>query len=378
LSSSSGMPLKITQPLLPDLNGMNLMVKEIWDSGQLSNNGNMVKQLEAKLCEHLSVDSLSVFANGTIALSIACRLLNLSGEVITTPFTFPATVNVLAWNQITPVFCDIEKNTYNMDPAKIEPLITEKTTAILPVHVFGNPSDVDRIERLADRYGLKVLYDAAHAFGVRYNGKALSSYGDLSMLSFHATKVYHTLEGGALVFNRPSMKERADALRNFGLPGNEEDIVEPGTNGKLNEVQAAVGLLLLEKIDREIEKRKQIFSEYTRLLADVPGIRINTPLEGIVYNYPYFVIEIDRSKFGLSRDELHQKLHAAFIYSRRYFYPLCSNLRCYRDLPSSDPAKLPVANQVADSVLTLPLYGAMTDEDVAYVCDKIHASRNES
>jgi dTDP-4-amino-4,6-dideoxygalactose transaminase len=367
-------PIKVVQPLLPDLEDISHKIKEIWSSRQLSNNGKMVVQLERDLSSFLDADYLSVFSNGTLALQIACKLLNLSGEVITTPFTFPATVNALAWDRITPVFCDIEEKTYNINPDLIESLITDKTTAIMPVHVFGNPCDVVKIQHIADRYGLKILYDAAHAFGVRYGGKSIASYGDITMFSFHATKVYNTIEGGALVFNSPDLKERADEMRNFGiLPSG--DIYEPGTNAKLNEVQAAVGILLLDKVGEEIRKRKAISEAYAEMLSGVPGIRIVKPADGVVYNYPYFVITIDKNEFEISRDCLFEELKAHNIIARKYFYPLCSNLRCYKDLPSSDESKLPVANRVADSVLALPLYGELAVEDVSYICRVIRESR---
>lgn len=370
-------PIKIMQPLLPDLADMNRMIKEIWDSKQLSNNGQMVVKLEGALADFLNVDDISVFANGTIALEIACKLLKLSGEVITTPFTYPATVTALSRNQVTPVFCDIDERTYNINADLIESLITERTTAIMPVHVFGNPCDVDKIQDIAERYGLKVLYDAAHAFGVKYKGRSIASYGDISMFSFHATKVYNTIEGGALVFNHPHLKQRADEMRNFGILKN-GDIIEPGTNGKMNEVQAAVGLLLLDKLDAEIKRRKEITSAYIKMLADVPGIRINQPVGDIVYNYPYFVITIDEKVYGLSRDALFEELKLNNVFARKYFYPLCSNLQCYRYLRSSEKAKLPVANAVADSVLALPLYGELSIDEVAYICSVIHSGGSKN
>ncbi|WP_084726220.1 DegT/DnrJ/EryC1/StrS family aminotransferase [Sporobacter termitidis] len=353
---------------------MDQKIKEIWDSKQLSNNGEKVVQLERRLANFLNAEYLSVFSNGTLALQLACRVLELSGEVITTPFTFPATVNALVWNQLKPVFCDIEEETYNIDPDKIEALITEKTTAIMPVHVFGNPCDVEKIQQIADRHGLKVIYDAAHAFGVRHHGKAIASFGDITMFSFHATKVYNTIEGGALVFKHPYLKERADQMRNFGiLP--DGDVLEPGTNAKLNEVQAAVGLLLLDKVEEEIRRRKEIAATYAEELGDIPGIRINKPVDGLEYNYPYFVITIDKNEFEISRDVLYEELKAHNIITRKYFYPLCSNLQCYKDLPSADKARLPVANKVADSVLALPLYGELSHEEVAYICRIIRESR---
>jgi dTDP-4-amino-4,6-dideoxygalactose transaminase len=370
LSEPSIKPIKITQPLLPDLDETYQKIREIWDSKQLSNNGRLVVQLERDLADFLHADTLSVFANGTLALQIACRLLNLTGEVITTPFTFSATVNALYWNGLTPVFCDIEAKTFNINPDLIESLITDKTTAIMPVHVYGNPCDVEKIQRVADSYGLKVIYDAAHAFGVENRGQPIASYGDITMFSFHATKVYNTIEGGALVFNTPGLKERADQMRNFGLLP-DGDVSEPGINAKLNEVQAAMGLLLLGKVTAEIQKRQIRAADYTGLLADVPGLRIVQPADGIIYNYPYFVIAVDANAFGISRDALFDALKAHNIFARKYFYPLCSNLTCYRDLPSSDPLRLPVANRAADSVLALPLYGDLSHEEAAYICTVI-------
>jgi dTDP-4-amino-4,6-dideoxygalactose transaminase len=366
-------PIKITQPLLPVPDEFDQKIREIWDSRQLSNCGRMAAQLEHGLARFLHAEALSVYANGTLALQIACRLLNLTGEVITTPFTFPATVNALYWNNLTPVFCDIEEETFNLNPDLIEALITEKTTAIIPVHVYGNPCDTEKIQRIADRHGLKVIYDAAHAFGVRYRGKPISSFGDITMFSFHATKVFNTIEGGALVFNDPSLKARADRMKNFGLLP-DGGITEPGTNAKLNEVQAAMGILLLDMVEGEIQKRKEVTADYTAMLSDVPGIGIIKPREGIVYNYPYFVIIVDEDAFGISRDALYDRLKRHNILARRYFYPLCSNLECYRDLPSSDKSRLPAANKAADSVLALPLYGGLSHEETAYICMVIRES----
>jgi len=363
-------PIFITKPLLPDINELNKMLELIWESNQLTNNGSMVKQLERELSSYLGADQLSVFSNGTVALQIACKALRLSGEVITTPFTFAATIHSLAWNNIKPVFCDIEEDTLNLNPDHIEALITQDTTAILPVHVFGNPCNVEKIQRLADKYGLKVLYDAAHAFGVKVNGKPIAAFGDVSMFSFHATKIFNTIEGGALTYNDKYLKERADSLRNFGIRGI-DNVMEPGTNGKLNEVQAAVGILLLKKVEAEIEKRKQITNHYRQLLGNVPGITVNEDIDGVTHNYPYLVIRVDKNECGLSRDEVSEKLKEYNVISRRYFYPLCSNFQCYRDIPSASVSRLPVANKIADMVLSLPLHGRMPVEDVEKICDII-------
>lgn len=367
-------PFYITQPLLPDISQINEMIKSIWESNQLSNNGNMVKHLEKELADYLNADYLSVFSNGTVALQLACRVLRLSGEVITTPFTFAATVHSLAWNNIKPVFCDIEEDTFNINPDLIESLITQDTTAIMPVHVFGNPCNVEKIQQIADKHGLKVLYDAAHAFGVKINDKPISSFGDISMFSFHATKIYHTIEGGALTFKDAYSKERADSLRNFGIKdiGN---IIEPGTNGKMNEVQAAVGLLLLKEIENEIARRKEITNLYRKALEDIPGIITNKDIEGVTHNYPYFVIKVDKEEYGLSRDELYEELKNYNVIARKYFYPLCSNFQCYRDIPSASASRLPTANKIAEMVLALPLHGRMLESDVDRICEIIKSVR---
>lgn len=359
-------PLYVTQPLLPDMEEIIGMIAEIWDSRQLSNNGNMAKRLEKELCGFLNANYISLFSNGTVALQIACKVLRLSGEVITTPFTFAATAHSLAWNNIKPVFCDIEENTFNINPEHIESLITQNTSAIMPVHVFGNPCKIHEIQHIANKYGLKVLYDAAHAFGVKIDGKSIASFGDISMFSFHATKIFHTIEGGALTFNDPYLKERADSLRNFGIRG--DSVAEPGTNGKLNELQAAVGILVLKKVEAEIEKRKEITNLYRRLLGDIPGIMVGRDMAGVSYNYPYFVIRVDKNEYGLSRNELFEKLKEYNIVPRKYFYPLCSDFPCYKDLPSASGSNLPVAKRISDTVLALPLHGRIPDSDVEKIC----------
>lgn len=368
-------PFYITQPLLPDIDEFNKMLKVIWESKQLSNNGNMVKQLEKDLSVFLNADYLSVFCNGTVALQLACKILRLSGEVITTPFTFAATTHSLIWNNIKPVFCDIEEDTFNMNPDLIESLITERTTAILPVHVFGYPCNVDKIQKIADKYGLKVLYDAAHAFGVKIDGTPISAFGDISMFSFHATKIYHTIEGGALIFKNPNFKERADSLRNFGIRSI-DNVMEPGTNGKLNEIQAAVGILLLQEVNKEIEKRKEITNLYRDMLKNIPGITTSKDLDGVSHNYAYFVIRIDKDEYGLSRDEVFDKLAEYNVIARKYFSPLCSNFQCYKDYPSSSKQQLPVANKIADRVLSLPLHGRMQNSDVEKICAILKAIRD--
>ena len=363
-------PFFITQPLLPTTLEMNQMIKEIWESHQLSNNGSKAQSLESELSNYLGLKYLSVFANGTIALELAIRALRLSGEVITTPFTFAATTHALNLNNIKPVFCDIEDTTLNMNPDLIESLITKDTTAIMPVHVFGNPCNVLKIQQIADKYGLKVLYDAAHAFGVKAYGKPIASYGDISMFSFHATKIYHTIEGGALCYNNSDLKKQCDLLKNFGIQ-EDGDVVDPGTNGKMNEVQAAVGLLLLKHVEDEILRRKEITYLYRSLLENVPGISFSLDMDGVSHNYAYFVIRVDQKQYGLSRDDLYEKLKQYNVIARKYFYPICSNFTCYKNLPSASKSKLPVANRIGDMVLALPLHGRMLDCDVAKICDII-------
>lgn len=365
-------PFYITQPLLPDIDELTKLIKEVWASKQLSNNGAMARQLEKELATYLGTEYLSVFSNGTVALQLACKVLRLSGDVITTPFTFAATAHSLAWNNIKPVFCDVEEDTFNINPDLIESLITPDTTAIMPVHVFGYPCNLEKIQKIADKYNLKIIYDAAHAFGVKVNGKPISQFGDISMFSFHATKIYHTIEGGALTFKDPYHKERADSLRNFGI--RIPDIVmEPGTNGKMNEIQAAVGLLLLKQVEEEIAKRKEIANLYRQLLEEIPGIKTNKDMEGVTHNYAYFVIQVEKEDYGLNRDELYDKLAEYNVIARKYFYPLCSNFHCYKDFPSSSIQNLPVANRTAEKVLSLPLHGRMQSSDVEKICSIIKA-----
>lgn len=360
-------PIYVAQPTLPKINRFYKKIKKIWKTKQLSNNGKEARTLESRLSEYLGTDHLSVLANGTISLQLACKTLDLSGEVITTPFTFAATVNALEWSNITPVFCDVDEKTFNINPNLIEGLITSKTTAIMPVHVFGVPCDVIKIQEIADRYNLKIIYDAAHAFGVKVNDVPIANFGDITMFSFHATKVYHTFEGGGLSFRSCSLKQKADMLRNFGIEEN-EDIVTPGINAKMNEVQASMGLLLLDEVEIEIQKRQTLTNLYRHLLKDVPGITINQDIEGITHNYPYLIIRVDHKKYGITRDELHDKLKQYNIFTRKYFYPLCSNFSCYQNLPSADKSHLPVANKIAETVLALPLYGALKSSEVNTIC----------
>lgn len=367
-------PIYITRPILPDLDQVRAKLAEIWDAQWLTNNGQQHQQLEKKLREALKVPYLSLFNNGTIALIVACQSLRLFGEVITTPFTFAATPHVLTWNNIKPIFCDIDPLTMNIDADKIESMITPQTTGILAVHVFGTPCDVVAIQEIADRYGLKVLYDAAHAFGCEIEGRGVGTYGDISMFSFHATKLFHTAEGGALSFNNPHLKARIDLLKNFGIK-NEEEVVMPGINGKMNEIQAAIGLLVLEYVEREMEKRKILLDTYREILQDVPGITFLHDLPGVKNSYQYFVIRINREVFGLSRDEVYERFKAYNVFARKYFYPLCSDYTCYRHLPSSSPANLPVARKIVSEVLSLPFYGGLAVDDAARICEMLKSFR---
>lgn len=365
-------PIFVAKPILPDLLEFTNSLSEVWASHKLTNSGPKLKQLEFRLQSVLKANNVSLFNNGTIALMIACKALKLQGEVITTPFTFPATTHALAWCGITPVFCDIDSATLNIDSSKIESLITTKTTAILGVHVFGIPCAVNTIQEIADRHGLKVIYDAAHAFGVEMGGQGIGTFGDVSMFSFHATKLFHTAEGGALTFNDAAIKERIGLLRNFGIKS-EEEVVLAGINGKMNEIQAALGLLLLDCITTEKEQRQRVGRCYREILRSCEGITIVTvfPTADFEPSSQYFVIRVDADKYGMSRDQLFVRLRNENIYARKYFYPLCSNLDCYRDLPSSVPYLLPVANRVADDVLVLPFYGELTDIDVRKICSVI-------
>jgi dTDP-4-amino-4,6-dideoxygalactose transaminase len=360
-------PIYITQPILPQLNKFANKLEKIWDLKWLTNNGFQHQQLEKKLAEALKVPHLSLFNNGTIALATAVQCLRLSGEVITTPFTFPATPHVLSWNNIKPIFCDIEPLTMNINPDAIEEMITPKTTGILAVHVFGSPCDVTKIQEIADRYGLKVVYDAAHAFMVELAGKGIGGFGDITMFSFHATKLFHTAEGGALTYNDLNLKKRVDLLKNFGIK-NEDEVTMPGINGKMNEIQAALGLLVLEELAEERKKREVVFQTYQQYLGNIDGITLLPESSATVKSNQYMPIRINEQRFGRSRDYVYAKLKEFNVITRRYFFPLCSQYACYRQLPSAHPASLPVANQVVQEVLCLPFYGALALADTEKIC----------
>ena len=363
-------PIYVTRPLLPPLEEVNHEMEEIWASKWLTNNGPKLQILEKELRQLLKVPNISLFNNGTIALMVAVSSLRVLGEVITTPFTFPATPHVLFWNGITPVFCDIDDKSMNIDADKIEQMITPRTTAILGVHVYGTPCNVQRIQEVADRYGLKVIYDAAHAFNTAIDGIGIGNFGDISMFSFHATKLFHTAEGGALTFKDMNLEQRIALLRNFGIK-NEEEVAMLGINGKMNEIQAALGLVNLRYIKAEREKRQKITDTYNKCLGDIKGISLNELPNNITNSYQYYVIRINQEKFGISRDEVHKRLKEYNVFSRKYFYPLCSDYACYKQLPSADPGNLPVARKVAKEVLCLPLYGDLDIPSVGKICEII-------
>ncbi|MCD4744727.1 MAG: DegT/DnrJ/EryC1/StrS family aminotransferase [Bacteroidales bacterium] len=360
----------VTQPSLPPLKEFVESLKEIWESMWLTNEGKFHKEFEKQLAEYLGVKYISLFANGTLALISALQVLRISGEVITTPYSFVATTHALWWNGIKPVFVDIEPDYCNLNHEKIEAAITSKTTAILPVHVYGNPCNVEKIQEIADIYGLKVIYDAAHAFGVEKNENSILNFGDLSILSFHATKTFNTIEGGAIICHDEKTKKRIDYLKNFGF-ANEITVVAPGINAKMNEVQAAYGLLQLKTFKDQIKSRQEITAIYRELLEGIDGISFLKDIEGIKHNYAYFPIFVDESKYHQSRDDLFFKLEKQNVYSRRYFYPLISEFPPYRGLPSAKPANLPVAEKIAKQVICLPIYPNLANETVVKIVDII-------
>jgi dTDP-4-amino-4,6-dideoxygalactose transaminase len=360
-------PIFVTQPTLPPLEEFNEYLKEIWASKWLTNNGRFHQEFEKALCEYLGVKYISVFSNGTLALITALQALRITGEVITTPFSFVATTHALWWNGIKPIFVDIEPETFTINPEKIEAAITPQTTGILPVHVYGNPCKIDKIKKIADTYGLKVIYDAAHCFGEKINGNSIFSFGDLSVLSFHATKVFTSIEGGAIVCHDENTKKRIDYLKNFGF-ADEVTVVAPGINAKMNEFQAAFGLLQLKYIDEYIEKRKQLVEVYRNQLENKKGIHLLNDIDDIRHNYSYFPILIDTNNFGITRDEVYLKLKEKNIYTRRYFYPLISDFPTYKGLLSSSPDNLPIANKIAKEVLCLPIYPDLNKKSVNNIC----------
>ena len=386
--------ITVTSPLLPNLDDFHEELKKIWDSKWITNNGSYHKQLEAALAEYLGVPYVSLFTNGTLPLLTALQALRITGEVITTPYSFVATTHSIWWNGCKPVFVDIDPKTGNIDPDKIEAAITPKTTAIMPVHVYGKPCDVRRIKEIADTYGLKVIYDAAHAFALeipkneedykrafdetrnalkpckpvkreeqKVETESILNWGDISTLSFHATKVYNTIEGGAMIMHDLATKKRIDDLKNFGIH-DEVTVVGPGINSKMDEMRSAYGLLNLRQVDAAIAARQQVAIKYREALRDVEGITFFDDMPGVKHNYSYFPIFIDEKAFGMSRDTLYAKMKEANVLGRRYFYPLISEFSTYRGLESANPANLPNAHKMADSVLCLPMHHELSDNDI--------------
>lgn len=362
--------ITVTSPLLPDREEFELLLKEVWDSKWITNNGQFHRRLEQALCEYLKVPYISLFTNGTLPLLTALQALRITGEVITTPYSFVATTHAIWWNGCKPVFVDIDPSNCGIDPDKIEAAITPKTTAIMPVHCYGKPCDMERIQAIADKYGLRVIYDAAHAFGVEVNGKSVLEMGDMSTLSFHATKVYNTIEGGAMVMHDEQTKKRIDYLKNFGFAG-ETEVVAPGINSKMDEVRAVYGLLNLKQVDEAIEKRHQVAIRYREALRGVDGIRFFDDMVGVRHNYSYFPIFVNAEEYGMTRDELYFKMRDNGILGRRYFYPLISNFSTYRGLPSAAPENLPVATRIANEVICLPMHHELTEEDVNRIIELV-------
>lgn len=355
--------ITVTSPLLPNLDEFHKMLEDIWERKWITNNGHYHKLLEKALAEYLKVPYVSLFTNGTLPLITGLQALRITGEVITTPYSFVATTHALWWNGIKPVFVDIDPDSCCLDPNKIEAAITPKTTAIMPVHVYGRPCDTKAIQDIADKYGLKIIYDAAHAFGVEVNGEGVLNAGDLSTISFHATKVFNTIEGGAMIMHDEETKKHIDYLKNFGFAG-ETKVVAPGINSKMDEIRSAYGLLNLKQVDQAIEARHQVALRYREALKEIEGITFWDDVPGVRNNYIYFPIFVDAKKYGMSRDELYFKMKEQGVLGRRYFYPLISDFSTYRGLPSATKENLPVATKMADEVICLPMHHALTKEDI--------------
>lgn len=366
-------PIYVTQPTLPPLDEFIPYLEKIWDSKILSNNGPMHQRLEKELADYLGVKYVALFNNGTNALLTALQALDLSGEVITTPYSFIATANSIVWNGLTPVFVDVDSETLNLDPAKIEAAITDKTTAIMPVHCYGNSCDVDAIKTIADKHGLKVLYDAAHAFAVKDEDGSILNHGDLSVLSFHATKVFNTLEGGAIICHDEQMKAHIDKLKNFGIV-DEETISDAGINGKMSEVNAAFGLLQLKHVDEALQKRQVVDLYYSKKLSDIKGITVVEKVDGLQSNYSYFPILIE-DDYALSRDELYAKLKIENVFARRYFYPLITAAKPFKNYSYSEERSLIVAKNIANKVLCLPIYPQLNEEIIDRICNVLRENK---
>lgn len=364
----------VTRSSMPDFEEYVEEIRDIWDSHWLTNMGKHYKELKEMLTEYLKVDNISLFTNGHMALELLIQAMDLKGEIITTPFTFASTTHAIVRNGLTPVFCDIDPETYTMDPSKIEALITEKTSAIIPVHVYGQPCDVEAIEKIAKKHNLKVIYDAAHTFGVEINGRGITSYGDASMLSFHATKAFNTIEGGAVCYSDPAIGDILYRLHNFGIM-NEETVDYVGANAKMNEFQAAMGVCNLRHLDRELGKRKAVFEKYASRLSNINGITIMKLKEGVKYNYAYYPVLFDADVLGFSRDDMYTLLKENDVFSRKYFYPLCNEFDCYKD--KYDVKDTPVAYKISRQVLTLPMYADLSMDDVDRICDIIISRINK-
>jgi dTDP-4-amino-4,6-dideoxygalactose transaminase len=369
-------PIYVTQPFLPGLDEFCEGLREIWDNRWLTNNGPILQRYTKKIIEYFDTDNVCLFNNGTLALQIGLQGMGITGEVITTPFTFVATTHALYWNKIHPVFVDIEPEYYTLDPEKVEAAITPWTTAILAVHVYGHPCQLEKLADIARRHNLKLIYDAAHAFGVTVNGRSIAHYGDLSMFSFHATKLYHSIEGGLLTFNDPGLKQGFDYLKNFGFK-NETEVVMPGTNAKMNEFQALMGEMVLKHIPEIMATRRDIYYRYRECLHDIPGIKLPPLLpDRTTYNYAYMPIEVEEERFGLSRDGLYEELKKYNVFARRYFYPLLNDFACYQSVSITDP--LIAARKAAKQIMTLPIYSALKEEEIEIICQiiaNIHSRR---
>lgn len=363
-------PIFVTQPDLPPLGEFTELLKQIWDNKILTNNGPFHKQFEKALAEYLGVKYLSLFSNGTLALITALQTLRITGEVITSPYSFVATTHSLWWNNIKPVFADVEPTHFNLDPEKVEAAITPQTTAIMPIHIYGYPCNIERFQQIADTYGLRLIYDAAHAFGLKVNGESILNFGDLSILSFHATKVFNTIEGGAIICNDEKTKQRIDYLKNFGF-ADETTVIAPGINAKMNEMQAAYGMLQLNYIDSLISKRQDIVNFYRDQLKNIDGIKFLNDIAGVNHVYSYFPIFVEKEKYGRTRDELYEELKRHNIFGRRYFYPLISQFPTYRGLVSAKAENLPVASKVALEVICLPLYPSLNKDAIQITTNTI-------
>ena len=358
--------IMVTQSSMPSYKEYCEEIKSIWESKWLTNNGEKHNKLQNELTKYFDVDNVTLFSNGHLALYTAIKSLNLTGEVITTPFTFASTTHAIVQNGLIPVFCDIREDNYTIDTTKIEKLITDKTSAIVAVHVYGNPCDVDEIERIAKKYKLKVIYDAAHAFGVEYKGKKIANYGDISMFSFHATKVFNTIEGGCLAYNGNKLVKKLDQMKNFGIV-DAEHVTMPGMNCKMNEFQAAMGLCNLRHVDEEIKKRQVVVNRYIANLSGIKGIKLIDYNDNTIYNYSYFPV-VFTDDFKLSRDNIYYLLSQEGIFARKYFYPLTSDFECYKDIY---PSSTPIAKRIANNILTLPLYANLSLKDVDKICEII-------